>query len=455
MADAILFLIAGDLKKTPSLAGEKKAIKPKIPRVFFLLMSPPNGANGPIYFMATLGDINVSTLAFATAYLGTKVGTPFEVGLIGMAYGLMYCVSPAIMGKIGDRIGRRPAILTALIAFVCTNIYMLALMGAYTPWTIMLGNIFGGICWGCFWPNYIANVSEQSSVSANARVIANQNVAWSLGYMSGPLLTGILAMTSIFWAFAMMIACTTTQFCLALLYIPPKSKTNIPVEGLDTRKPASPADSVTPVASPAPVRNEFLEVISANPAWRIELLVVLPPVIFAFMNQLFYAIFPNYAILPVNSPMGQGLGWAAWLAGLAIFFIGIGRTTTFTLLTRSRRPDRTVSFSLLVAAIMLLITAFTRDPVLFMFIMVVYGLTTGYIYGLPQVITLLRSSEGKGGRAGLYESMVGFGFITAALFGGILANINLTWPYLMGAAVAGSAFIVIQLSAWVARSKKT
>jgi predicted MFS family arabinose efflux permease len=88
-----------------------------------------------------------------------------------------------------------------------------------------------------------------------------------------------------------------------------------------------------------------------------------------------------------------------------------------------------------------------------MVVMLVYGLTTGYIYGLPQIINLLRSTEGKGGRAGLYESMVGLGFVTAALFGGILANINLTWPYLMGTIVAGCTFVIILLSGYVTRSK--
>jgi predicted MFS family arabinose efflux permease len=247
----------------------------------------------------------------------------------------------------------------------------------------------------------------------------------------------------------MMMVFTVVQFVLTWLYVPPKGKSPRLDEEVESQ--------VTPVAgtsAPAGVRNEFLNVIAKNPPWRIELLVVLPPLMFAFMNQLFYAIFPNYAVLPVNSPSGQGLGWAAWLAGLAIFFIGIGRTTTFALLSRNRNPDRTVALSLLVAAVMLVITAFTRDPVLFMMIMLVYGLTTGYIYGLPQIINLLRSTEGKGGRAGLYESMVGLGFVTAALFGGILANINLTWPYLMGAVVAGCAFVIILISGYIARSKQ-
>ena len=99
---------------------------------------------GPLYFLATLGDMNVSTLAFVTSYLGTKVGgTPFEIGLIGMAYGLMYCVAPALMGKLGYRVGRRPTILVALVAFLSTNVYMLALMGFHSPWTIMLGTSLG------------------------------------------------------------------------------------------------------------------------------------------------------------------------------------------------------------------------------------------------------------------------------------------------------------------------
>src|SRR5207245_10566369 len=74
---------------------------------------------------------------------GTKFGaTPSQVGLLFASYSIMQLVFAPVLGRLSDKYGRRPVLLTSLLG---TALGFLILGFATTLWLLFLGRIIVGI----------------------------------------------------------------------------------------------------------------------------------------------------------------------------------------------------------------------------------------------------------------------------------------------------------------------
>ena len=110
------------------------------------------------------------------------------VTMITMAYALGQFVAAPLIGKLGDRYGRRPVLLIS-IAGQALGYLIFGLGGSM--WVLVLGRIIGGITAGNLSTAgaYIADVSKPEERSKNFAIIGT---AWSLGLIMGPAIGGIL-----------------------------------------------------------------------------------------------------------------------------------------------------------------------------------------------------------------------------------------------------------------------
>lgn len=90
------------------------------------------------------------------------------------------------LGKIGDKIGRRPVLLLSLVG-QSLGYFVFGLGGAL--WVLLLGRLIGGITSGNISTStaYIADISKPEERSKNFAMIAT---AWSVGLILGPALGG-------------------------------------------------------------------------------------------------------------------------------------------------------------------------------------------------------------------------------------------------------------------------
>ena len=115
------------------------------------------------------------------------------VTLIPVVYALGQFVASPILGKIGDKIGRRPVLLVSLFGQALG--YIIFGLGG-SLWMLILGRLIGGITSGNLSTSsaYIADISKPEERSKNFAIIST---AWSLGLIMGPALGGLFGQFSL------------------------------------------------------------------------------------------------------------------------------------------------------------------------------------------------------------------------------------------------------------------
>ena len=118
--------------------------------------------------------------------------TPFAIGAVFLAAGLVEVVVNPILGRFSDRRGRLLPIRAALAASVGVAI---AFAVARDPYVVALLAVLAAISFGAFYTPGIALVSDRSELAGLSQALGFgiMNTAWALGNMSGPALAGTIA----------------------------------------------------------------------------------------------------------------------------------------------------------------------------------------------------------------------------------------------------------------------
>ena len=121
---------------------------------------------------------------------GTKFGaTPSQIGLLFASYSVMQLVFSPVLGRLSDKYGRRPVLLTSLLG---TAFGFLILGFATTLSMLFLGRIIDGISGGNISTAqaYIADVTTKENRAKGMGLIG---AAFGLGFVFGPAIGGILS----------------------------------------------------------------------------------------------------------------------------------------------------------------------------------------------------------------------------------------------------------------------
>jgi multidrug resistance protein len=124
---------------------------------------------------------------------GTRFNaSPFGISLVLCIYSLLQLVCSPILGRLSDRVGRRPvltvSILGTAIGFVITG-------SAHSFWILLLGRIVDGASGGNIATGMacIADVTTKENRSKSMGLIG---AAFGIGFMIGPALGGVLGKVS-------------------------------------------------------------------------------------------------------------------------------------------------------------------------------------------------------------------------------------------------------------------
>jgi DHA1 family tetracycline resistance protein-like MFS transporter len=140
-----------------------------------------------IVFVDVLGlTIILPLLPFYAESMGA---TPRIVGLLVSAYAICQLIAGPPLGHLSDRIGRRPVLLVSQIG-TCAGFLILAY--AHTLWLVFLARIIDGLTAGNLTvaQAYIADVSDAENRARSFSIIG---IAFGLGFLFGPGISGFLA----------------------------------------------------------------------------------------------------------------------------------------------------------------------------------------------------------------------------------------------------------------------
>jgi MFS transporter, DHA1 family, tetracycline resistance protein len=147
-----------------------------------------------IFFVMLMDIIGITLLApVAPRIVLEYSNSALMVTLIPVIYAAGQFFASPILGRISDKVGRRPVLLLSLLG-QSLGYFVFGLAGSL--WVLLLGRLIGGITSGNLSTSsaYIADISKPEERSKNFAVIST---AWSLGLILGPALGGLFGQFSL------------------------------------------------------------------------------------------------------------------------------------------------------------------------------------------------------------------------------------------------------------------
>src|SRR5262249_49366420 len=144
--------------------------------------------------------------------------TPMMVGLLLASYSAMQFIFSPILGRLSDRVGRRPVLLVSIIGS-SAGFLIMGLAGAL--WVLFLARIIDGITGGNISTAqaYIADITPHDERSRGMGLIG---AAFGLGFIFGPAIGGLLSHISLGAPFIFASALAACN-AVALFFLLPES----------------------------------------------------------------------------------------------------------------------------------------------------------------------------------------------------------------------------------------
>ncbi|MFH1524219.1 MAG: MFS transporter [Chloroflexota bacterium] len=172
---------------------------------------------GLIFFIMLMDVIGITLLTPVAPYLVQEYSSQaLMVTMITVLYAGGQFVAAPLIGKLGDRYGRRPVLLISLVG-QGIGYLIFGLGGAL--WVLFLGRIIGGITGGNLSTAtaYIADVSKPEERSKNFTLIG---MAWSVGLILGPAAGGLLGQINLGAPAYVAAALSMLNVVLGIFFLP-------------------------------------------------------------------------------------------------------------------------------------------------------------------------------------------------------------------------------------------
>jgi DHA1 family tetracycline resistance protein-like MFS transporter len=119
--------------------------------------------------------------------------SPVVIGMLLGVFSAMQFIFSPILGKLSDRVGRRPVLLLSLIG---TSAGFMIMGLASTLWMLFLGRIIDGITGGNI-STAQAYIADVTSKEQRSRAMGLIGAAFGLGFIVGPAIGGLLSQVSL------------------------------------------------------------------------------------------------------------------------------------------------------------------------------------------------------------------------------------------------------------------
>jgi multidrug resistance protein len=139
-----------------------------------------------------------------------------QVGLLYASFSLAQLVSAPLLGRLSDRIGRKPVIIVSLVGTALGSL----LTGAATAlWVLFLGRIIDGASGGSLAVAQAA-VADIAPPEQRPRLLGLLGAAFGVGFVVGPALGGLASLGGVHVPFYVAAAIAAVNAVAALIRLP-------------------------------------------------------------------------------------------------------------------------------------------------------------------------------------------------------------------------------------------
>lgn len=152
---------------------------------------PPRFSPITAIFLIVLVDVLGYTIILPILpFYAEKFGaTPFTIGLLLSSFAICQFISGPLLGRLSDRIGRKPLLLLSQVG-TCVGFLILAFAG--NLFWVFVGRILDGLTAGNI-SLAQATISDHTTPQNRARAFGRIGIAFGIGFLIGPALSGMLA----------------------------------------------------------------------------------------------------------------------------------------------------------------------------------------------------------------------------------------------------------------------
>jgi DHA1 family tetracycline resistance protein-like MFS transporter len=353
----------------------------------------------------------IPSLPFVVTQYG---GTGLTLGLLFTGYSLAQFIAAPILGRLSDRIGRRPLLLAALLG---TTLSLIVCALADNIWVLIGARVLGGLFGGSI-SVAMATLSDLSEPDKRTRVMGMGGASIGLAFTVGPAI-GALAAPLGFSAICLIGAAIAAVNFIAAIWMLPHA----------TRRPAvaAPDQKLTPGF------------------WRLLILTGLAMVVFVGMETtLGLLVYDRFAIT------ASGLGWLLTLAGIASIIAQAGLVWRLS----ARFGDWNVAAGAAVLIAVALATLPLTPFVVFLAGVCIVGAAQGALTNITASMASRLAPAGATGKyVGLNQAFSALGRVIGPVLAGALYDWGPQAGYLVLAVLSVAAAAVALLNRGLAERK--
>jgi len=330
------------------------------------------------------------------------------ISLLTIAITITYSISPILLTRISDRLGRRKSIIISMIG--ATSLQLIFYI-TLNPVVFLIERLLEGFILGFFFPNLTASISDVPNID-HQKYLAKFNLSWSIAIVFGLIFGWIILQFTddlVFIFYISPIILLVNIFIAIFLFrqfTPPNFKPQDNYTNYSTNNPENNQDSTT-------ISNYFIPVI-------IPLLFILYTSFAAGNGSFLYPIRSELLGFHPSSTYFVNI-FAVVSQSIAMYFASVltlNKLKLVSIITLSVYPFLFIFF--------IFNEIYSLFIILFMFSGFFYGMLYGAASKLFIALNVLKKTSKY---SGILESSTGMAFFISMLFLGFIADINILLGY--------------------------
>ncbi|MFX1374297.1 MAG: MFS transporter [Promethearchaeota archaeon] len=331
------------------------------------------------------------------------------ISLLSIAITITYSISPILLNKYSDRLGRRKSVIISMIGALCLQLIFYITLN---PVIFLIERLFEGFILGFFFPNLTASISDVPNIN-HQKYLARFNLSWCIAIVFGLLFGAIVLHFTDnlkFIFFISPIFLLVNSFIAILLFKPlnfsnPKSQNNNPKFNADNLE-----------------NNHYS---TTGSTFYIPVIIPL-----LFILYISFAAGNGSFLYPIRSEL---LGFHSSSIYIANIFAVVTQTVTiyFANIWNLNKLKLVSIITLLIYPFLFIFFIVNEIYYIFIILFMFSGTFYGILYGAASKLFITLNVLKKTSKfSGILESSTGLAYFVSQTFLGFIADINILLGYL-------------------------